>query len=200
MHQAAAKTTKRLIAPGMSETMQYKSCMRHVVKELTKGTGKHVMQADLRIPPLCVLRAVPRRVGHGQTQNGAVASLPCMALPPTSMNLRCKLGRVLLRELGVNACGWRMFMRSIACAPKLVERRAGARDRPRLAQWDPFGPCSLADKSVHTPVKMVRDAIPSTERCLDFRTSPIHAGTRPFDGYMPPISETYVSHLNEGCP
>ena len=55
------------------------------------------------------------------------------------MNLRCKLGRVLLRELGVDACCGRMFVRTVARAPKLMERRAGARDRPWLAQWDPLG-------------------------------------------------------------
>ena len=116
------------------------------------------------------------------------------------MDLLSKLGSILLRELGVDAGCRRMLMRIVACAPKLMERRAGARDRPWLAQWDPFCPRSLAYQAVHTPVKMVRNAIPSTECCLDFRTSPIHAGTGPFDGYMPPVTEAYVRHFDEGSP
>ena len=63
---------------------------------------------------------------------------------PALMDAACELRRVVLREARVLALRRCVYVCTVAGTAQLVERRTRRRDRPRLAQWDPHGPCFLA--------------------------------------------------------
>ena len=117
---------------------------------------------------------LPSRVALGSTIH-----------PPAIMDARGKLGCIAFGEACVYPLRGRVCMGPITGPAQPMERRAGARDRPRFAEWYACSALSATNKAIHASVESVARTAPPTECCLDLRVTPVHAGPRPLPGHLP---------------
>ena len=118
----------------------------------------------------------------------------------TIANCLSQLRCVSLSEPCVDSCRWDVFVRTITGFAQPVERRASARDRPRLLQRCTRGSCSLANQAVHASIESIGLTAPSIKCCTDLPATPIHARPGPLPGHLPPIEETSLGHIVENLP
>ena len=80
---------------------------------------------------------------------------------PTVVDAISKAGRIALRHTGISSLYADMAMRAVADARDVPEFLGIARDNPGLTERDAPGAWHLAGQTVHTAIKMVRDAAPT---------------------------------------